>query len=246
MEQQQQQQQQQQGPFDAQRFFNPNLPSNPNPNLPYPPPSTAASYPPPTVTGAGVPYSYPQPPLFHHQYAPQYENSNPNPNPSNPNMQHQRSVPYPTPSLQPPANHGARLMALLSAPMATSVENANMVPSMMTSALVSAGGVGGTGPMRMASSKMPKGRHLVGEKVAYDIDVRLGGEVQPQLEVTPITKYGSDPELLVGRQIADVDLLAGASIDGRVFVWKITEGKDEDDKPQITGNIVIALQIEVE
>ncbi|GKF11077.1 enhancer of mRNA-decapping protein 4-like protein, partial [Tanacetum coccineum] len=44
----------------------------------------------------------------------------------------------------------------------------------------------------------------------------------------------------------DVDLLAGASIDGRVFVWKITEGKYEDDKPQITGDIVIALQIEVE
>ncbi|GJZ23424.1 hypothetical protein Tco_0560883 [Tanacetum coccineum] len=44
----------------------------------------------------------------------------------------------------------------------------------------------------------------------------------------------------------DVDLLAGASIDGRVFVWKIIEGKDEDDKQQITGDIVIALQIEVE
>ncbi|GKB25311.1 hypothetical protein Tco_0864712 [Tanacetum coccineum] len=44
----------------------------------------------------------------------------------------------------------------------------------------------------------------------------------------------------------DVDLLAGASIDGRVFVWKITEGKDEDDKQQIIGDIVIALQIEVE
>nr|GEZ71281.1 hypothetical protein [Tanacetum cinerariifolium] len=44
----------------------------------------------------------------------------------------------------------------------------------------------------------------------------------------------------------DVDLLADASIDGRVFVWKITEGKDEEDKPQITWDIVISLQIEVE
>ena len=36
----------------------------------------------------------------------------------------------------------------------------------------------------------------------YDVDVRLHGEIQPQLEVTPITKYGSDPQLVVGRQIA--------------------------------------------
>lgn len=26
-------------------------------------------------------------------------------------------------------------------------------------------------------------------------------------------------------------------------MWKITEGSDEEDKPQITGKIVIALQI---
>lgn len=141
-------------------------------------------------------------------------------------------------------------------------------------------------PMRMPSSKLPKGRHLIGDHVVYDIDVRIPGEVQPQLEVTPITKYGSDPGLVVGRQIAvnktyicyglklgairvlnintalrsllkglsqrvtdmaffaeDVHLLASASVDGRVYVWKITEGPDEEDKPQITGKIVIALQI---
>lgn len=34
-----------------------------------------------------------------------------------------------------------------------------------------------------------------------------------------------------------------ASVDGRVYVWKITEGSDEEDKPQITGKIVIAIQI---
>lgn len=38
-------------------------------------------------------------------------------------------------------------------------------------------------------------------------------------------------------------LLFSASVDGRVYVWKITEGPDEEDKPQITGKIVIALQI---
>lgn len=41
-------------------------------------------------------------------------------------------------------------------------------------------------------------------------------------------------------------LLCSASVDGRVYVWKITEGPDEDDKPQITGKIVIAIKIEGE
>ena len=55
----------------------------------------------------------------------------------------------------------------------------------------------------MPSSKLPKGRRLVGEYVVYDVDVRLQGESPPQqLEVTPITKYQSDPQLVVGRQIA--------------------------------------------
>lgn len=33
------------------------------------------------------------------------------------------------------------------------------------------------------------------------------------------------------------------SIDGRVFVWKINEGPDEEDKPQITGKTIVALHI---
>lgn len=141
-------------------------------------------------------------------------------------------------------------------------------------------------PVRMLSSKLPKGRHLIGDHLVYDIDVRLQGEVQPQLEVTPITKYVSDPGLVLGRQIAvnrnyicyglkmgnirvlnintalrsllrghtqrvtdmaffaeDVHLLASASIDGRIFVWKINEGADEEEKAQISGKIVIAVQI---
>lgn len=141
-------------------------------------------------------------------------------------------------------------------------------------------------PMRMPSSKLPKGRHLGGDHAVYDIDVRLPGEVQPQLEVTPITKYGSDPQLVLGRQIAvnrsyicyglkqgnirvlnihtalrslfrahtqrvtdmaffaeDVHLLASVSVEGRLYVWKISEGPDEEGTPQITGKIVIAIQI---
>ncbi|XP_065857244.1 enhancer of mRNA-decapping protein 4-like isoform X2 [Euphorbia lathyris] len=144
-------------------------------------------------------------------------------------------------------------------------------------------------PMRMLSSKLPKGRHLIGNNVVYDIDVRLLGEVQPQLEVTPITKYVSDPGLVLGRQIAvnrnyicyglkpgairilnintalrsllrghnqkvsdmaffaeDVHLLASTCVDGRVFIRKISEGPDEEEKPQIFERIVLALQIVVE
>ncbi|KAL7584603.1 enhancer of mRNA-decapping protein 4 [Lactuca sativa] len=298
------------GPFDVQRFFNPSsspppITTNPNttfqnPNIPYPPPSSAASYPPPTVSGALYSYSPQTNPLYHPQFhipSPPFQPDNPMPSS---NLQHQRSVPYPTPPLQPPSpnnnpnpNHGARLMALLSAPPPTTIDTSSqspmpmpqptnpMLPSSLVPTLHS-----GSGPLRMPSSKLPKGRHLSGDRVLYDIDVRLPGEVQPQLEVTPITKYGSDPGLVVGRQIAvnktyicyglklgairvlnintalrsllkglaqrvtdmvffaeDVHLLASASIDGRVYVWKITEGTDEEDKPQITGKIVVAIQI---
>ncbi|KAE8690458.1 hypothetical protein F3Y22_tig00110895pilonHSYRG00490 [Hibiscus syriacus] len=142
-------------------------------------------------------------------------------------------------------------------------------------------------PARLLSSKVPKGRRLNGTNLVYDINVRLPSEVQPQLEVTPITKYASDPDLVLGSQIAvnrnyicyglkfgnirilnintalrsllrghtqrvtdmafffaeDVHLLASASVDGQFFVWKINEGPDDEDKPQIFGKVVIAIQI---
>lgn len=33
------------------------------------------------------------------------------------------------------------------------------------------------------------------------------------------------------------------SLDGKVYVWGISEGSEGDDQPQITGKIVLALQI---
>ncbi|KAJ8542800.1 hypothetical protein K7X08_005323 [Anisodus acutangulus] len=295
------------GPFDMHKFFKPS--TNPNPNLissPFPPPN--ASYPPPTsavtgaVTGGLYPYTHPQ--FTHH--LPQYPTPPPPHDNNNtqftPNLhQPQRSMSFPTPPLQPPAspphsnqypNPGARLMALLSAPPST-MEVPPIQPTTSGSELLdfSSGpnvGVSGPGPglMRMSSSKLPKGRHLNGDHIVYDIYVRFPSEVQPQLEVTPITKYGSDPGLVLGRQIAvnktyicyglklgairvlnintalrsllkglaqrvtdmaffaeDVHLLASASVDGRVYIWKITEGPDEEEKPQINGRIVIAIQI---
>ncbi|GJV47792.1 WD40/YVTN repeat-like-containing domain-containing protein [Tanacetum coccineum] len=230
---------------------------------PYPPPQqppySAASYPPP--------YTF-QPPTY-------------------PNLQHQHSLPYPTtinPNPNPNPNHGARLMALLTPPPSPIPDTSSM-PLPMPLQMQNAGAMMSAGPLRMASSKMPKGRHLTGNNVVYDIDVRMSGEVQPQLEVTPITKYGSDTSLVVGRRIAvsksyicyglkpgtirvlnfhtalralfkglaervtdmaffaeDVHLLASASMDGRVYVWKIAEGPDEDDKPEIRGDVVIAVE----
>jgi enhancer of mRNA-decapping protein 4 len=55
----------------------------------------------------------------------------------------------------------------------------------------------------MPSNKLPKGRHLGGDRVVYDVDVRLEGETQPQLEVTPIAKYQSDPHLVFVLLIVD-------------------------------------------
>ncbi|KAL2245177.1 UNVERIFIED_CONTAM: Enhancer of mRNA-decapping protein 4 [Sesamum indicum] len=257
-----------------------------------------------------TPYSNPSPP--HQEFAnvhPQRSMSYPTP-PLQPQVQtptssHQNNFQNP-PNPQNPNNPGARLMALLSAPPSTlevpqqpampmpqihptsssgsefsAAQNVNILPS--GSGLV----ISHQGPViRMPSSKLPKGRHLNGDHLVYDIDVRLPAEFQPQLEVTPITKYGSDPGLVLGRQIAvnktyicyglklgairvlnintalrsllkglaqrvtdmaffaeDVHLLASASVDGRVYVWKITEGPDEEDKPQITGRSVVAIQI---
>ncbi|KAM2613868.1 hypothetical protein TB2_028555 [Malus domestica] len=283
---------------------------NPNPNLssssfPVPP----ASFPPPTG-----PYSYPpQTAPFHHhqfQYLPQPQQPHPQIqySPQDHHLLQQRSLSFPTPPLQPPGNYniatptsnpsgtgsgnsnsspnsGARIMALLGGP------SGNLEPELPTPPGVSMPptlpmGIQPTGPIRMPSNKLPKGRHLVGNNVVYDVDVRLQGEVQPQLEVTPITKYGSDPQLVLGRQIAvnksyicyglkqgnirvlnihtalrslfrahtqrvtdmaffaeDVHLLASVSVEGRLFVWKISEGPDEEGTPQITGKVVIAIQI---
>ncbi|KAJ7946479.1 enhancer of mRNA-decapping protein 4-like [Quillaja saponaria] len=192
----------------------------------------------------------------------------------------QSSAPFPV-SLSPPSPSAA--VSELSTPTSPSVmqttppaTHANMTSPQTT-------------PARLLSRKLPKGRHLMGGHIVYDIDARLPGEVQPQLEVTPITKYASDPGLVLGRQIAvnrsyicyglklgairvlnintalrsllrghtqrvsdmvffaeDLHLLASSSIDGRVFIWKINEGPDEEEKPQITGKIITSIQIAVD
>lgn len=33
------------------------------------------------------------------------------------------------------------------------------------------------------------------------------------------------------------------SVDGRVYVWKIIEDPDEENKPQITGEVIVAMQM---
>ncbi|XP_031403990.1 enhancer of mRNA-decapping protein 4-like isoform X2 [Punica granatum] len=272
--------------FDMHKFFNHPTPQPPQ-FPPYPTPSS--SYPPPTATFPFPPQLHPHP---HQIHPPPPSPPPPLAAPEDPLSQLliQRSLSFPTPPLNPNpnpnansnanANAGARLMALLGTPQppppAASSSPRALSPSPPPP----------LGPARLPSSKVPRGRHLMGDHVMYDVDVRVPGEVQPQLEVTPITKYGSDPQLMLGRQIAvnksyicyglkqgnirvlnmntasrsllrghtqritdmtffaeDVHLLASASTDGRICVWKISEGLEEDDKPQISGNAVIAIQV---
>ncbi|GAB4849818.1 hypothetical protein Ancab_004617 [Ancistrocladus abbreviatus] len=290
-------------------------PSNLGTSSPFPPvssygPTPSASYPPPTG-----PYSYPAQtaPFYHMPPFPQDQipsNLHHQRSVSFPTPPLQLTTLSPAPSQNAGPNPGARLMALLSAPptnfeyshqpatplpliqLSSSGASDFMLP---TSVPISPSGqplhainaaIAQPTPMLMPSSKIPKGRHLVGDHAVYDVDIRLQGEVQPQLEVTPITKYVSDPGLILGHQIAvnktyicyglklgairvlnintalrsllrghtqrvtdmaffaeDVHLLASASTDGRVYVWKISEGPDEEEKPQILGSVVVAIHI---
>ncbi|KAJ6848018.1 enhancer of mRNA-decapping protein 4-like [Iris pallida] len=243
----------------------PNLPPNPNPNFYNPHPQGPYSYPPPTPP-------FHQHPFLHYPHAPLPPNPNPIPNPS----------------------AGAGLMALLhhAAPQAHLESSASMPPPPAAAAsaeTLHAVPSAPPGPVaRLPSGKMPRGRVLAGgERAVHDVDARLpGGSAPPQLEVTPITKYASDPGLVLGRQIAvnksyicyglklgairvlnintalrsllkghsqrvtdmaffaeDVHLLASASVDGRIFVWKIDEGQDDQNAAQITGKVIVAIQI---
>uniref|UniRef100_A0A1J3IE35 Enhancer of mRNA-decapping protein 4 n=1 Tax=Noccaea caerulescens TaxID=107243 RepID=A0A1J3IE35_NOCCA len=282
-------------PYDLSNLFKPS--SNPFPTPP-------ASYPPPT--GPFLHNQYNQqffaPPGIAAQPSPvnqtQHQQQEMPPTSSATNLHQQRSLSFPTPPLNlqsPRGNHnpGTQILALLNNNNGGVVREAavaNQEPSIQHPVVnpheITRSFPDGSGPCRVPSCKLPKGRRLVGEHAVYDVDVRLHGEIQPQLEVTPITKYGSDPQLVVGRQIAvnkvyicyglkggnirvlnintalralfrghsqrvtdmaffaeDVHLLASVSLDGKVFVWKISEGSEGDDQPQITGNIVLALQI---
>ncbi|KAH7572684.1 hypothetical protein JRO89_XS04G0290100 [Xanthoceras sorbifolium] len=282
-------------------------PSFPSPSstsmTPSPYLAPSSSYPPPT--GPYPPYHYypyqpPPSPIQQHQH--QLQHYGPNIHQQNMNSRPQNQISYPQqpPSPNPNPNSGNSssssnnlLMAFFGNnlnPNQNPNQNPNLpppshAPSDLPSGIGS-GPIPSAPPVRLRSSKVPKGRHLIGNHTVYDLDVRLEGEVQPQLEVTPITKYASDPGLVLGRQIAvnrnyicyglklgnirilniitalrsllrghtqrvtdmaffaeDVHLLASASVDGRFFIWNITEGPDEEDKPQILGKIVVAIQI---
>ncbi|XP_010465155.1 PREDICTED: enhancer of mRNA-decapping protein 4-like isoform X1 [Camelina sativa] len=286
-------------------------PGNTNPHNPPPPFDLSTIFKPSSNPYPAPPSSYPPPagPFLHSQYNQQLyapPSTSPQPSPvtltqqdvsssssAATNLLPQRTLSYPTPPLNPQSprvnhNPGTHILALLNNNNGGAVANQeppHQFPVVNHNEMARSF-PGGSGPIRVPSCKLPKGRRLVGEHAVYDVDVRLQGEIQPQLEVTPITKYGSDPQLVVGRQIAvnkvyicyglkggnirvlnihsalrslfrghsqrvtdmaffaeDVDLLASVSLDGKVFVWKISEGSERDDQPQITGKIVCALQI---
>ncbi|KAE9599139.1 putative transcription factor WD40-like family [Lupinus albus] len=293
--------------FDLNKLFNPTtnnpLPSNPtnlntSPSFPSPSPSPpssfptpSSSYPPPTSTYPFQnPHYFPYPNIqqqhLHQMNVTQRPVFQPlSPSPSSPN---------------PNTTSSARLMAMLNTQNPSSNPDSPVLHqaapssnefSVPTSPAVvplplPASPQSSTTPARIMSTKFPRGRRLIGESIVYDIDFKLPSEVQPQLEVTPITKYASDPGLMLGRQIAvnrtyicyglklgairvlnintalryllrghtqkvtdmaffaeDLHLLASASTDGRIFVWKINEDPGDEDKPQIAGKVITAIQI---
>ncbi|CAL0334532.1 unnamed protein product [Lupinus luteus] len=271
--------------FDLNKVFNPTTTNNPLPsnstNLntspSFPSPSSSSSY--PFQNPHYFPYPNIQQQHFHQMNATQ------------------------RPIFQPPSpspTSSARLMAMLNTQNPPSNPDSTVLyqaaPSSSefsvptTPAVVplpsAASSQSSTTPARILSTKFSRGRRLIGESIVYDIDFKLPSEVQPQLEVTPITKYASDPGLVLGRQIAvnrtyicyglklgairvlnintalryllrghtqkvtdmaffaeDLHLLASASTDGRIFVWKINEDHDDEDKPQIAGKVITAIQI---
>ncbi|KAK8619715.1 hypothetical protein V6N13_135996 [Hibiscus sabdariffa] len=268
----------------------PNLTTSPSfpaqSSMPPPPPylTPSSSYPPPTGPYPFHHYlPYPPPPPQH-----QHQHQHPlHPNPNPPLLNTNRPIPF-QPQSSAPATHtsGNDILMAIFGTQSQSQAPAPPLSAPPLSMDVNPSAHSSPSPARLLSSKLPKGRHLHGTNLLYDINARLPSEVQPQLEVTPITKYASDPGLVLGRQIAvnrnyicyglklgnirilnintalrsllrghtqrvtdmaffaeDVHLLASASVDGRVFVWKINEGPDDEDKPQIFGKVVIAIQI---
>ncbi|OIV91879.1 hypothetical protein TanjilG_17871 [Lupinus angustifolius] len=298
--------------FDLNKLFNPTTVTNPtnlntSPSFPSPSPSTlppssfpspSSSYPPPTGTYPfHNPHFFPYPNLQQQQQQQQQQHLHQMNVPQRPIFQ----PPQPSPSSpNPNTTSGARLMAMLGTQNPPSNHDSPVLyqaaPSSNEFSMPASPAVvplpspvspqSSTAAARMLSTKFPRGRRLIGENVVYDIDFKLPGEVQPQLEVTPITKYASDPGLMLGRQIAvnrsyicyglklgairvlnintalryllrghtqkvtdmaffaeDLHLLASASTDGRIFVWKINEGPDDEDKPQIAAKVITAIQI---
>ncbi|GLJ08252.1 hypothetical protein SUGI_0084840 [Cryptomeria japonica] len=183
---QQQQQQQQQ----YLHHYNPN-PSPPNPR-PYTGLQNQSVFPQPTIPPLPSPIA--SPPLDGARLmALLTAHNSDNNNGNNSNLPLPLSLPLPLPSnLELPP-------AALSAPHSHMAAN-SVAPPALAPAIPTAPPQ--PPPSRLPSGKLPRGRHLVGEHVVYDIDYHLPGEAQPQLEVSPITNYSSDPLLVVGRQIA--------------------------------------------
>jgi len=295
--------------FDIQNYFKTGNPANLAPPAPTQPPfhpfnpgnfPPATSYQTPTSGSFAFPM-YQHNPYMNMNYS-QEQASRPHPSPSPYTPQGspaQLRLSSPIPS---PPSDGAKLMALLNThstpsslelppsinslePFQVSMQPMGLAPPAIPTAPPVNLAPQRT-PSRLLSSKLPRGRCLHGDHAVYDIDLRLPGEAQPQLEVSPITVYTSDPLLVGGQQIAvnrnyicyglragnirilnintalrallrghlqrvtdmaffsnDVHLLASASSDGRVFIWKIEEGLGDDDKIQITEQIVFSIQI---
>lgn len=189
-QQQQQQPQMQQQQQQYLHHYNPN-PSPPNPR-PYTGLQNQSGFPQPSIPPLPSPIA--SPPLDGARLmALLTAHNSDNNNANNSNLPLPLSLPLPLPSnLELPP---AALSATHGHMTASSVAPPALAPAIPTAPPQPP-------PSRLPSGKLPRGRHLVGEHVVYDIDYHLPGEAQPQLEVSPITNYSSDPLLVVGRQIA--------------------------------------------
>ncbi|KAG0467996.1 hypothetical protein HPP92_017324 [Vanilla planifolia] len=214
--------------FDMQKLFRPpSSSSNPSPSAPFhPPASYTAGAPPSPYPPAPSGFSYPpHSPQFHHHPFIHYPQENlQRPTVSYPVPPPHLPIPNPSPNGSGP-NPGARLMALLGNSPQAQLEFATSMPAalgpvelaatrypapsappavMSAAQALPARTSAQVPPARLPSAKIPRGRPLGGgERSVHDVDSRLPGETQPpQLEVTPITKYISDPGLVLGKQIA--------------------------------------------
>ncbi|KAI4321736.1 hypothetical protein MLD38_035084 [Melastoma candidum] len=173
------------------------------------------------------------------------------PHPANPNPNFSALNSTPQPGGSP--NAGARLMALLgSLPQPLPPSSSAEIPGSGPPADLP------LAPARMASNKKPRGRSCLGimwpamsmprtqRGPRLSLRSRL---LQRNIRVLNINT--ASRSLLRGHTqkmtdmtffAEDVHLLASASSDGRICVWKVSEGTEEE-KQQISGSIVIAIQI---
>ncbi|XP_024516677.1 enhancer of mRNA-decapping protein 4-like isoform X1 [Selaginella moellendorffii] len=208
-------------PFPPQSTYPPPVSSSPAPSFPFPAPYSFMHYPAQDARPA-PPFIQPQAPFSQSIVSPLPQQSSSQPSVSSPPLDGARLMALLTtqstgdlrseaPLLSHPSSLELPPAAVTTTTTVTSSSSSNTAPSAIETseappaiapALPSAPPVSSLAPQSRISGKAAKGRFLSGERAVYDIDNRGDTEEQPQLEVSTITVYSSEPALVVGRQIA--------------------------------------------